>query len=244
MKSKPLVIILGLMIPLLTGAGRPPGPGKTEDNKIISYIIDPGKQDLQIYWKDDSGRIIGTIQRLRDYLIRKHRRLVFAVNGGMFKADYSPVGLFIQDQKVITPIDTGSGEGNFYLKPNGVLYITSDNKAGICPTSDFALAGRVKFATQSGPLLLIDGRLHPSFKKGSSNLNIRNGVGLLSGNRLLFAMSAEPINFYDFASYFQNSGCQNALYLDGFVSRTYLPEQGWDHTDGNLGVMIGSTVAD
>lgn len=242
MNNKALFILLGSIIALLPGAGQPPNAGKITADKIISYIIDPGKQDLQLYWKDDSGRIIGTIQRLRDYLNHNHRRLVFAMNGGMFKADYSPVGLLIQDRKVTAPLDTASGEGNFYLKPNGVVYIGRDEKAGICTTSDFPPVGRVKFATQSGPMLLIDGQIHPSFKKGSPNLNIRNGVGLLPGNRLLFAMSAEPISFYDFAAYFQNSGCKYALYLDGFVSRTYLPEKGYDRTDGDLGVIIGSSV--
>ncbi len=85
-------------------------------------------------------------------------------------------------------------------------------------------------------------QLHPAFKQGSSNLNIRNGVGLLPGNKLLFAMSKTPINFYDFATFFKDQGCSKALYLDSFVSRTYLPEKKWEQTDGNFGVMIGVAV--
>jgi uncharacterized protein YigE (DUF2233 family) len=75
--------------------------------------------------------------------------------------------------------------------------------------------------------------------KGSTNLNIRNGVGILPNNNIVFAMSKKEINFYDFAAYFQKLGCKNALYLDGFVSRTYLPEKHWLQEDGNFGVMIG-----
>jgi uncharacterized protein YigE (DUF2233 family) len=96
-------------------------------------------------------------------------------------------------------------------------------------------------ATQSGPMLLIDGAIHPAFREGSSNLNIRNGVGLLPDNRLIFAMSGKPVNFYTLASWFRDRGCRNALYLDGFVSRTWLPEKGWTQTDGDLGVLIGVT---
>lgn len=210
--------------------------------EILSYTLNPGKQDVQLYWKDDNGALFRNIQRLSEYLVHKHKRLVFAMNGGMFKVDYSPVGLFIQLQKIIIPLDSASGEGNFYMKPNGVLYITSDNKAGICPTEDFKKHSGVKFATQSGPMLLIDGKIHPSFKEGSANLNIRNGVGILPDNELLFAMSKTPINFYDFATFFKEKGCVNALYLDGFVSRTYLPAQKWAQMDGNLGVIIGSAV--
>jgi uncharacterized protein YigE (DUF2233 family) len=53
-------------------------------------------------------------------------------------------------------------------------------------------------------------------------------------------MSKEGINFYDFAEYFQALGCRNALYLDGYVSRTYLPSENWIQTDGNFAVIIGA----
>ncbi len=169
---------------------------------------------------------------------------MFAMNGGMFRADRSPVGLFIQQQMTRMSLDTSSGSGNFYMKPNGVLYITTENKAGICSTPDLGNYDRIKFATQSGPMLLINGNFHPAFKKGSANVNIRNGVGILPDGRLVFAMSKGPINFYDLADYFKNQGCRDALYLDGFVSRTYIPEKNWIQTDGDFGVIIGVSQRD
>ena len=214
----------------------------TPDN-IISYTADPATQEIRLYWKDEKGQVLGSIQRLKDHLSRKQQKLLFATNGGMYKMDNSPVGLFIQDRKIVSPLNTSSGRGNFFLMPNGVFYITTANKAVICPTSDFKKSDRIKLATQSGPMLLINGAIHPAFKEGSENLNVRNGVGILPGNKLLFAMSKEPINFYDFAAYFKSMGCLNALYLDGFVSRTYLPEKNWVQTDGDFGVMIGITVS-
>ena len=78
-------------------------------------------------------------------------------------------------------------------------------------------------------------------KRHSTNLNIRNGVGILPNNQIVFAISKKEINFYDFAEYFKNLGCKNALYLDGFVSRTYLPEKNWEQIDGNFGAIIGVT---
>jgi uncharacterized protein YigE (DUF2233 family) len=233
MKWKILLVLVFLSPGMIVFAQGSPGA------KIISYIADPKAQDIQFYWKDDSGQILRSIQRLKDFLLQKHKKLVFAMNGGMFAPDNSPQGLFIQQQRLLTPVDTSSGSGNFYMKPNGILYITTDKKAVICPTADFVNDGQIRFATQSGPMLLINGAIHPGFKKGSSNVNIRNGVGVLPDNRLLFAMSQEPINFYDLADYFKQQGCQNALYLDGFVSRTYLPEKKWEQTDGNFGVIIG-----
>jgi uncharacterized protein YigE (DUF2233 family) len=224
--------VLSLVTGTKTVAQSIPGP------EIISYVVDLQKQDMGFYWKDDSGRIFESIQNLKEYMDRRHKRLVFAMNGGMFKPDHSPQGLYIQQRALLAPLDTNSGNGNFYMKPNGVLYITTANKAVVCSTKEFKNSGQIKFATQSGPLLLINGAVHPGFRAGSANVNIRNGVGIISDHHVLFAMSVEPINFYDFAEYFRQHGCQNALYLDGFVSRTYLPEKKWIQTDGDFGVII------
>lgn len=162
------------------------------------------------------------------------------MNGGMYKKDQSPQGLFIQNKTMVTPLDTLTGTGNFYLKPNGIFYITDDNEAIICPTPKVVMSERMKFATQSGPMLLIDGEVHPAFKKGSMNLNIRNGVGVLPDNSIVFILSKQEINFFDFAMVFKSLNCKNALYLDGFVSRAYLPEEEkWEQRDGNFGVIIG-----
>lgn len=210
-----------------------------DDDAIISCTVDPAKQDIQLYWKNDKGVILKSIQNLKTFVESKNNRLVFATNAGMYKEDNSPLGLFIQNGKTLAPLNTRNASGNFYMKPNGIFYITTDNKAVVCSTTDFSNNGNIKFATQSGPMLILDGHIHSAFVKGSTNLNIRNGVGILPNNNIVFAMSKKEINFYDFAAYFQKLGCKNALYLDGFVSRTYLPEKHWLQEDGNFGVMIG-----
>ncbi|MFY7734293.1 MAG: phosphodiester glycosidase family protein [Bacteroidia bacterium] len=212
------------------------------DDQILSYTVDTKTQNLQLFWKDEKGEILKSFQNLKQYVERKNLTLTFAMNGGMFNKDFSPQGLFIENNQTLAALDTAEGNGNFYIKPNGVFYITIDNTPIVCKTTDFKDNGKVKFATQSGPMLVIDGQIHDAFKSGSANLNIRNGVGILPDNKVVFAMSKTEINFYDFAKYFQNLGCKNALYLDGFVSRTYLPEKSWTQTDGNFGVMIGVTT--
>jgi len=214
------------------------------DERIIVYVADPAKQDIRLYWKNDSGAVMGNFQRLREFLNRKHERLVFAMNGGMFRPDHSPVGLYIENGKLIAPLDTSSGTGNFYLKPNGVFFLTADCKAGVCQTDSFRANGRIRLATQSGPMLVIGGEIHPALRKGSANLNIRNGVGILPDHRILFAISSEPINFYDFALFFKQHGCKDALYLDGFVSKAYIPDVGRMQQDGDLGVMIGVSASE
>ena len=208
-------------------------------DEFVSYIADIKKQEIRLYWKDEMGENFSSIQRLKSSLEKKHQKLLFAMNAGMYKPDHSPPGLYVENKVTLSNMDTASGSGNFFLKPNGVFYITSDNVPAICNTANFVDSGKIKYATQSGPMLVIDGKIHPAFKEGSANLNIRNGVGILPDNKVIFAMSKKEINFYDFASYFKNIGCKNALYLDGLVSRTYLPDKKWIQTDGNFGVMIG-----
>jgi uncharacterized protein YigE (DUF2233 family) len=212
------------------------------DDRFLDYRVDLKKQQLAFYWKDDKNNPFKTIQALNNWLASKNRQLVFAMNGGMYKEDNSPLGLYIENKKLVTPLNKKSGYGNFYLKPNGVFYITQDSKAFVCKTEQFKQHSSISYATQSGPMLLVDGVIPAAFKKGSANLNIRNGVGVLADGSILFVMSKTPVNFFDFAEYFKNAGCKNALYLDGFVSRTYLPQKNWIQTGGNFGVIIGETV--
>lgn len=237
-----LILVLTTILFLTAGVFVFAKRQQTEDGRFITYIVDPKKQDIKFYWKDDENQNFGSIENLKSRLEKHQQKLVFAMNGGMYKPDGSPQGLFIENQKTLSPLDTSSGNGNFYLKPNGVFYITTDNVPVICKTTDFADNGKIKYATQSGPMLVINGQIHAAFNEGSANLNIRNGAGILPG-KIVFVMSKKKINFYDFANYFKSLGCKNALYLDGLVSRTYLPEKEWIQTDGNFGVIIAVSTS-
>ncbi|MCE2996328.1 MAG: phosphodiester glycosidase family protein [Cyclobacteriaceae bacterium] len=230
---------VGLLLLLIAGILSFTGFQSKPIETIVSYTVDPKKQHLKFFWKDDRGTFIKSLQNLKVYVEGKNAKLVFATNGGMFDSDGTPHGLFIQNKIKLTELDTASGQGNFYLKPNGVFYLTENHVPVICKTTEFKDHPSIQDATQSGPMLVADGQIHSAFKQGSTNVNIRNGVGILPDNNVVFAMSVNPINFYDFATYFQKLGCKNALYLDGVVSRTYWPEGNWIQTDGNFGVIIG-----
>jgi uncharacterized protein YigE (DUF2233 family) len=209
------------------------------NSQFLSYTVDPKVETLQLFWKDDQGKILNTFSNLNQYLKAKNKSLRFAMNGGMFVQDYAPPGLFIEEGKIVHDLNTKHGEGNFYLLPNGVFFITTQYQGAICKTEDFRHSKAIAYATQSGPLLVVNGKMNPAFQYGSKNLNIRNGVGILPDGKVVFVLSKQPINFYDFANYFLALGCKNALYLDGSVSRAYLPEQDWIEMDGKFGVMIG-----
>ena len=209
---------------------------------FISYRVDLRRTSLRLYWHDEHNRAFHSLAGLRTWLTAHQQNLIFAMNGGMFNPNFAPQGLFIAAGKTVMSLDTTDGAGNFYLKPNGVFYLTTDTTAHICPTAAFRNHGRVAYATQSGPLLVIDGRIHPAFQASSANRQIRNGVGILPDGQVLLAMSKAKINMYDFARYFAKAGCRQALYLDEFVSRTYAPAAGWKQLDGDFGVIIGVSV--
>ncbi len=238
--NKPLLIFYIFLLSFV-GAAFTLSKSLTEEDRFIDHRVDLKKQNLQFYWKDEKGQLYRSLDGLKQSLEAKGKKLLFATNGGMYQTDNSPLGLYIENGKVLNQLNTKNATGNFYLKPNGVFYITTDNKAYICTTEAFKNNSKIKYATQSGPMLVIDGKLHSAFQKNSTNLNIRNGVGVLPDGKIMFVMSKKEINFYDFATYFQNAGCKYALYLDGFVSRTYLPEKNWSQTDGDFGIIIAET---
>lgn len=212
----------------------------TKKEVFIDYIAKVN-DNLVFVWKDSSGNPIKTFSNLKLFFKQNNTQLQFAMNGGMYMTNNAPLGLYIEKCKTLAKLNTRKGSGNFYMEPNGVFYITKSNTAKIVTTQQMGQAQQTeaKYATQSGPMLLINGSVHKAFKKGSKNFNIRNGVGILPNGELLFSMSSNPVNFYDFAMHFKSKGCKNALYLDGYVSKMYYPEKelkGSAHD--RFGVMI------
>ncbi len=216
-------------------------PLHAEKELILSYVVNPKVEKIHFFWKDEKGQILRNFNNLIQHVESKNAKLIFATNGGMYDKKMAPLGLYIENYKTHKKIDLRKGNGNFYYQPNGVFYLTNNQTPVICTSKKFKNTGNIQFATQSGPMLVINGKIHPSkaFRPKSKSLKIRNGVGILPNNSVLFAMSTRPINFYDFAMYFKAKGCKNALYLDGTISRTYLPQKNYSETGGYFGVMIG-----
>ncbi|WP_299223103.1 phosphodiester glycosidase family protein [uncultured Psychroserpens sp.] len=242
LQLKPLFYIILIHVCFLTSCLS--SAQHQEDERLVSYEIDLTTQTLKFYSKDSNNSNYGSIENLKTHLKYNNQKLIFAMNGGMYLKNGSPQGLYIEDGVQKTPIDTlKKTSGNFYLQPNGIFYITKNNNGFVCESSNFPSNAEVTYATQSGPMLVIDHKIHSKFTRGSKNLHIRNGVGILPNGNLLFAMSKDRINFFDFAEFFKSNGCKNALYLDGFVSRTYLPKKKWEQLDGDFGVIIAETEA-
>jgi uncharacterized protein YigE (DUF2233 family) len=230
-------------------------PCRSESFRGASYIVcsfDLAKDDVRITWRDGDGRPYRTFAAVAAGIGARGQSLRFAMNGGMYDDDFRPVGLYIENGRELSRVNTATRTGtpgqipNFYKKPNGVFYI-GDGKAGILATERF-LADRpkVKFATQSGPMLVINATIHPAFIVNSSYRKPRNGVGVSSPTKVHFVITAGWVSFYDFARFFRDGlGCNNVLFLDGgAASGLYAPELGRNDAPGHGGYGPIITVVD
>jgi uncharacterized protein YigE (DUF2233 family) len=215
--------------------------------RLFAYDLADSLYSTEFNLKDNKGFQYRTIENLYGALSStKERQVLMITNGGMYKSDNMPQGLFVENFKQISKLDLSQVDKqvNFYMLPNGVFYIDSNNQPGILKTISFEEEYKtraIKLATQSGPMLVIDGQIHSKFMPGSSNRLLRSGVGIPFNysTKLVFIISDGDVNFYDFASLFSHVfGCKNALYLDGVISKMYLPEVSPYIPEGNFGPMI------
>jgi prepilin-type processing-associated H-X9-DG protein len=209
------------------------------DKSFTACQFDIGKDLLGVYNLDENGQPLASFGNLAGMLEQQGKTLKFAMNAGMFGQDYKAIGLFVEDGKVLHKLNRRNGAGNFHLKPNGVFYIQGQ-QAGVMETEAFAKSGiKPDFATQSGPMLVIDGNIHPKLSPGGTSEKIRNGVGIVDDHTVEFVISNNAVTFYDFASLFRDQlKCPNALFFDGSVSSLYSSEL--QRSDGfiPLGPMV------
>jgi uncharacterized protein YigE (DUF2233 family) len=196
-------------------------------------------EDLRLFATGPDGNL-GSFTAVNALLAAEGKTLGFAMNAGMYHRDRSPVGLFVADGVQTAPLITRDGPGNFGLLPNGVFCIT--DQFAIIESRAFAQTCR--HATQSGPMLVIDGALHPKFIADSPSTYIRNGVGVSAdGQTAFFAISNVALNFYAFARFFRDAlGTPNALYFDGSISRLYAPDLMRHDAGFPMGPIIGTVV--
>ncbi len=193
---------------------------------------------VELFLRDEAGDILGAFSSVKS---RVNGTVVMAMNAGMYHDDRRPVGLYIEDGIQQAPIVTRAGPGNFGLLPNGVFCLRADRSDVIESRAFAASPPACTDATQSGPMLVIDGALHPRFLPDSTSRNIRNGVGTSAdGQRVVFAISDDPVTFHEFGTLFRDTlDLPNALYFDGRISRLYAPAVGRN----DFGLPLGPIVA-
>nr|WP_106299111.1 phosphodiester glycosidase family protein [Marivita geojedonensis] len=203
--------------------------------------VDPRVDDLRLFLDAPSGEKYGQFSTLEGTLAQDGKTLVFAMNGGMYHDDRAPVGHYIENGQEIMRVIPNAGPGNFGLLPNGVFCI-QDDRADVIETLAYdAARPACRYATQSGPMLVIDGDLHPRFLKDSDSRYIRNGVGTSDdGTRVVFVISDQAVTFHEFGRIFRDDlDLPNALFLDGSVSRIHAPQLNRSDFGRWLGPIVG-----
>ncbi|MEO6299054.1 MAG: phosphodiester glycosidase family protein [Paracoccaceae bacterium] len=198
--------------------------------------------DLRLFLNGPHGAY-GGFAGVKASLAKVGMTLEFAMNAGMYQPDLSPVGLYVEDGRQVKPIITSAGPGNFGLLPNGVFCI--GGKFSVVESRKFAKKKPAcRYASQSGPMLVIAGKEHPQFNPASDSLHVRNGVGVSAdGKTAYFVISERAVNFDSFARFFRDAlGTPNALYFDGSISRLYAPQLGKSGAGFQIGPMVGLVV--
>jgi uncharacterized protein YigE (DUF2233 family) len=217
-------------------------PAETLDHKGTSYWIYrlKGKEaKLELHLSAKAGEP-HRFPDLAERVAAQGLRLTFALNSGIFEPGFLPSGLHISEGKTIVPLNldtfvkTSDADvtPNFFLKPNGVFFLRHDGTAAVVETSRYATLGeRPRLATQSGPLLVAGGQLHPAFNADSTSKRYRNGVGVTASGEVIFACSILDrelglANLHSFATLFRDAlECPDALYLDGDISYIFIEGQ-------------------
>lgn len=191
-----------------------------EGARTILCVIDPSEYDIALAYRGADGEVFGSVAKVVVALTANGRTPVLAMNAGMYHADMLPVGLYVENSAEISPLNEDDGFGNFFLKPNGVFFVDEGGRAKVLETEAYRSAEIMPaFATQSGPMLVIDGALHPRFLPDGTSKYIRNGVGVRADGRVVLAITRDPLSLGSFGRLFRDiADCPNALFFDGAVS--------------------------
>jgi uncharacterized protein YigE (DUF2233 family) len=187
------------------------GPCHSMEYEGAAYTVcevDLLRHTIRLYWDRPDGTPYAYLSALPRDLENGRGRLLFATNAGMFDSQLKPVGPYMERGRELVHANTRSGKGNFHMKPNGIFYISAGN-AAIAETRAFLKQRpQVDLATQSGPMLVMDGRLHPRFNQASTSLKLRTGVDIRADGKIIFAISQEAVSFDNFARlFFEGQKC-------------------------------------
>ena len=246
--------ILAVTALLLIGAGdrrQPPVPVPSdappacirfrfEGTRFTVCPVDTRRDRVTLTVAGPDGRPLRSLAALRATLGSAARDVRFAMNAGMYSEDRWPVGLYVENGHTRRPLNLTAGEGNFHLLPNGVFAVGRRGRMIVAESNRFRRSrARALFATQSGPLLVLGGKLHPRLSDDGTSELTRNGVGVQDAHHAVFAISDDPVSFGRFARLFRDRlACPDALFLDGSVSSLWDPGAGRLDGYGRLGPMV------
>lgn len=243
-KADPVRWLLALVLAIWLPGGASALECRVETFEELAYSlceVDLARDDLRLFLNDPEGRPWGHFTRLDKQLNESGQTLVFGMNAGMYHPDRSAVGLYVETGREEKSLVLGASDSNFGMLPNGVFCIGA-GEARVYETTAFGKARPAcRFATQSGPMLVIEGALHPRFLPDSTSRYFRNGVGTSEdGKTAVFVISDQSVTFHEFARFFRDRlGLKSALYLDGSISRLHAVPLGRSDPGFAMGPIVG-----
>lgn len=237
-----LLLLAGCNSPV---AGNVPSPAASaceqrafEDTALTVCRYDRRRDEIALVLDGANGPL-RSFAALERQLGPRAQRLRFAMNAGMYDEAGHPIGLYVEDGRERRRINRQGGPGNFHLLPNGVFTVAADGRVAVLPSERYDPAIHPRWATQSGPMLVIDGNLHPAIQDNGPSLHIRNGVGVDSADTAWFVISGDAVSFGRMARFFRDVlDCPNALYLDGSVSSLWDRPRGRRDSNAALGPLV------
>lgn len=211
-----------------------------DGSSFTHCTADPAKHRIMTALANDDGTTFRSLASLAAGRPADAAPVAFAVNAGMYDEGGQPVGYYVENSDRLQPLSRADGPGNFHLKPNGVFF-GSDGEWQVLDSDKFyhTVSDRPQFGTQSGPMLVVDGELHPEIAPDGESLKIRNAVGVDRSGRTHFVISEAPVSFGKLARYYRDVlGTQQALFLDGSVSQLWDPVRGRMDMGPALGPLI------
>ncbi|HEX3675632.1 MAG TPA: phosphodiester glycosidase family protein [Rhizomicrobium sp.] len=211
-----------------------------EGDGFTVCAFDSRTETLRLAWTDSRGIALRSFDRLAKNLGSLTGNVRFAMNAGMFDSAGTPIGLYVENGILRRHLNTDTGSGNFYMKPNGVFWLDADGTVHVEPTGKFPFRSTTPdWATQSGPMLVIDNAFNPQIAADGSSRYIRNAVGVRDAYHAVFVISDAPVSFGRLVRFLRDGlHCPDALYLDGAVSSLWNPSSGRQDEKSRLGPMV------
>ncbi|MDU5822121.1 MAG: phosphodiester glycosidase family protein [Haemophilus parainfluenzae] len=132
---------------------------------------------------DDGNITYGIFQAKLKNALEPSYNVKMIMNAGIYSMNNTPAGLWIEHGKELNALNTKSGKGNFHVQPNGVFAIAG-NKPYILTTAAYQKSKlKPDFALQSGPMLIIRGKMNPQFRASLESYHKRNAVCLTNDDK-------------------------------------------------------------
>lgn len=212
----PLVILILIGLPALAKNWKSVAPG-VEYKDLNKDTVSPWSHVhvFRINLKNNELDLVMAKKLSRSYASVKdfaeHSGALIALNGGFFDQNHNPLGLRISHQSQHNPLKNISWWGIFYIK---------DQKPHITTVRQFKSDNTIDFALQSGPRLLVKGKI-PPLKAGLAE---RSALGIDQQGRVVIVVTEHfPMTTTALAELMRSKlHCNDALNLDGGSSSQLL----------------------